>query len=95
MTNEEIEKYHLLTEPIIYDKEKFENPNVVPAKISTKFNDLVIGNENADKVIIYLQGGPVLDFSIDEMREVLVKNTDIDLENVFLVNLKQEQVEKK
>ena len=81
MSEEEIMKYGLLTQPIM-EPSTDGMPGVVAAKIVTA------GNPDADVVIIYSQGGPLLDLLGWGFG---VYFPDVDRDKVYLVSVHQEQ----
>jgi hypothetical protein len=89
MTEEEIEKYKLLTKPII--TKNLTKTDNLPATFSNKFGRLVFGDISVDTIIINSQGGPVLDFYVDEIYDILVDQAEIDVKKVAVVSVHQEQ----
>lgn len=89
MSEVEIEKYWLLTKPIIQKSAK-ETKNISWI-INNNFGKYLIWNYHSDTIIINSQGGPVLEFTVDEILEFLVQETEIDLNKTAIINIHQEQ----
>jgi len=89
MTEEEIQKYGLLTQPII--RENLTKTDNMPATLVNKFGRDTFGNINSDTVIINSQGGPVSNFDFEGTYDILVNQAKINLEKTLVVNVHQEQ----
>jgi hypothetical protein len=89
MTEEEIEKYKLLTKPII--TKNLTKTNNLPATLVNKFEKHIFGNISADTIIINSQGGPVLDFAILSVFEMFADQAKVDLTKTAIINIHQEQ----
>jgi hypothetical protein len=89
MTEEEIQKYGLLTQPII--RENLTKTDNMPATLVNKFGRDTLGDVNSDTVIINSQGGPVSNFDFEVTYDILVNQAKINLEKTLIVNVHQEQ----
>ena len=81
MTEEEIEEYGLLTQPIM-EPSTAEMPGVLANKIETT------GNPDGEVVIVYAQGGPILDILGWRFGAYFPK---VDQDKVYLVSVHQAQ----
>jgi len=89
MSEEEIKKYGLLTKPII--RENLTGTTGVSGVMNNNFGKYLIGNINSDTIIINSQGGPILEFSSDEIIRFLYEEGKINLNKTAIINIHQEQ----
>lgn len=89
MTEAQIVKFGLLTQPVIKDNLTLADGEV-PAIIASKFESTVIGNPK-DTIIVNLQGGPDIEFALGDAYGILGKLAGVDLEKVAILNVHQAQ----
>jgi hypothetical protein len=89
LTEEEIKKYNLLSKDIL--TENLTKTKFAPGILASKFESVMIGNAEANTIIIVAQGGPVTTFGLNEANYFLVEIGKVDTSAVGIINAHQEQ----